>query len=255
MPKYVASCSGGKDSVAMVLKLIETNAPLDYVVFYNSGVEFSAVYQVIEELCDRLPSSVKFIELSPKSDFLFNQNEKEVRKRDGTITNGYGWCGRRCRWGTTFKVAAIKEFHKSLNADIIQYIGIAADEPDRIKDDTSIIYPLVQFGMSEADCLRYCHANGIYWNEPTIKTLSGYIELYDILDRVSCWCCANKNIRELRHIHEYLPQYWERLEELDRAAPHPIHGYYNGIPINIAYYHARFEIEDAQMSLFDQELN
>lgn len=251
MLKYVASCSGGKDSVAMVLKLIETKAPLDYVVFYNSGVEFGAVYHVIDELRHRLPPSVQFVELSPKTDFLYNQLEKEVTKRDGTKTCGYGWCGRGCRWGTTFKVAAIKEFYKFLNSDIIQYIGIALDEPDRLKDDPSISYPLVDYGMTEADCLLYCHANGIFWNEPTIKTLSGYVELYDILDRVSCWCCANKNIRELRHIHEYLPQYWHRLEELDKASPYPFHGYYNGIPITIAYYHARFEIEDAQLSLFE----
>lgn len=253
MPKYVASCSGGKDSVAMVLKLIAEKAPLDYVVFYNSGVEFSAVYQVMEELRERLPPSVQFVELAPKTEFLYNQTQKEVHKRGGSIEFGYGWCGRRCRWGTTLKVAAIKEFHKSLNAEIIQYIGIAADEPERIKDDPSIVYPLVQYGMTECDCLQYCHANGIYWNEPTIKTFSGYIELYDILDRVSCWCCANKNIRELRHIHEYLPQYWERLEELDRASKYPFHGYYNGVPITIAYYHARFELDDAQLTLYDME--
>ena len=37
--KYVASCSGGKDSVAMVLGLIEKEWPLDCVVFCDLGKE------------------------------------------------------------------------------------------------------------------------------------------------------------------------------------------------------------------------
>ena len=35
--KYVASCSCGKDSLAMILALIEKAWPLDYVVFFDAG--------------------------------------------------------------------------------------------------------------------------------------------------------------------------------------------------------------------------
>ena len=31
------------------------------------------------------------------------------------------------------------------------------------------------------------------------------VRLYDILDRVSCWCCKNKNRKELKAIYQYLP--------------------------------------------------
>lgn len=40
--KYVASVSFGKDSLAMLLKLIEFKYPLDEVVFYDTGMEFQA---------------------------------------------------------------------------------------------------------------------------------------------------------------------------------------------------------------------
>ena len=43
---HIASCSFGKDSLAMVLRLIEENKPLDEVVFYDTGMEFEAIYKV-----------------------------------------------------------------------------------------------------------------------------------------------------------------------------------------------------------------
>ena len=47
---YIASCSFGKDSLAMVLRLIEENKPLDEVVFYDTGMEFQAIYNVRDRL-------------------------------------------------------------------------------------------------------------------------------------------------------------------------------------------------------------
>lgn len=42
--KYIASCSFGKDSLAMVLLLLEKKYPLDEVIFYDTGMEFQAIY-------------------------------------------------------------------------------------------------------------------------------------------------------------------------------------------------------------------
>ena len=42
--KYIASCSFGKDSLAMVLRLIEENMPLDEVIFFDTGMEFDSIY-------------------------------------------------------------------------------------------------------------------------------------------------------------------------------------------------------------------
>ena len=40
--------------------------------------------------------------------------------------------------------------------------------------------------MTEKECLKYCYQHGFEWKEASVR-------LYDVLDRVSCWCCANKN--------------------------------------------------------------
>ena len=111
--KYIASCSFGKDSLAMILKLLELNYPLDEVVYFDIGAEFESIYQNKERIKKELGKrEIQFTELRPKQDFFYMMLEKEVHKRDGTIQHGYKWCGGMCRWGTTLKLNAIKENNK-----------------------------------------------------------------------------------------------------------------------------------------------
>lgn len=42
--KYIASCSFGKDSLAMVLRILEEKLPLDEVIFFDTGMEFDSIY-------------------------------------------------------------------------------------------------------------------------------------------------------------------------------------------------------------------
>jgi 3'-phosphoadenosine 5'-phosphosulfate sulfotransferase (PAPS reductase)/FAD synthetase len=44
--RYVASVSFGKDSLAMLLLILEKKLPLDEVVFYDTGMEFKAIYKI-----------------------------------------------------------------------------------------------------------------------------------------------------------------------------------------------------------------
>lgn len=48
--KYIASVSFGKDSLAMLLRLIEENKPLDEVVFYDTGMEFECIYKIRDKV-------------------------------------------------------------------------------------------------------------------------------------------------------------------------------------------------------------
>lgn len=91
--------------------------------------------------------------------------------------------------------------------------------------------------MTEADCLQYCYSAGYFW-------LEGSIRLYDILDRVSCWCCCNKNLKELRNIRRYLPEYWEKLKHLQAQLERPMKGFYKGQPCGVFELDERFARED-----------
>lgn len=212
--KYFASISFGKDSLAMLLRLIEENKPLDEVVFYDTGMEFECIYNLRNKILPLLEvHNIKYTELKPKQTFLYTMFEKPVKKRNGTTGKGYSWCGGRCRWGTTEKLKAIEKYCKGN----YEYVGIAYDEQNRLSKERKVnkLFPLAEWKMTEKDCLEYCYNKGYDWNEDGI-------ELYSILDRVSCWCCYNKNLKELENYYKYLPKYWNKLKELQSKTDRPM---------------------------------
>lgn len=62
--------------------------------------------------------------------------------------------------------------------------------------------------MTEKECLTYALEKGYSWIE-------NGVDLYKILTRVSCWCCGNKNKKELTNIKLYLPEYYEKLKDME----------------------------------------
>lgn len=218
LSKYqVANLSGGKDSVAMVLKLIEERWPLTHIIFFDGGMEFESLYKVVEQI-EKLANKrgICFVRIQPKCSFLVQMLLKPVNEGKENEHYGYDWCGGCTRWRTSDKVNEIQKFLNSLDGTWYQYIGIAADEPDRIVYENNKIYPLVEWNMTEAECLNYCFDNNVHW-------LENDLELYSILKRVSCWCCKNKNLTELRNIYHYLPYYWGLLKGLQSRIDRPFY--------------------------------
>ena len=251
---YIASFSGGKDSLAMVLKLIKMKWILDIVLFYDTGKEFSCVYKIVEQiksLCEE--KGIEFVHLKPDMDFDYVAFEKPVDCLDGSKKIGYSWCGGRCRWATAMKLDAISKYYATLGEDyfIVEYVGIAADEKERAEskrlqryDGKAKIYPLIEWNMSEAECKQYCYSEGYNWE---VDEGRGKVDLYQILKRVSCWCCGNKNLEELRNIFKYLPVTWEKLKEMQRRTCMP---FYDG-KWTIFDLEKRFEVEGIGYDLFD----
>lgn len=207
--RYIASVSFGKDSLAMLLKLLEEHAPLDEVVFYDTGMEFSQIYEIRDKIKPILESNnIKFIELQPKRSFLDSMINYPHLSKKGILKSGYGWCGGLCRWGTTEKLKALNKYCK----DALVYVGIAYDEKQRLERlGYKKVSPLEYWHMTEKDCLNYCYSKGYDWGG-----------LYKYLDRVSCWCCRNKNLKELANIHEFMPEYFEKLVNLENKIGEPM---------------------------------
>ena len=213
--KHMVQFSGGKDSTAMLNLMISKNLQIDEVVFFDTGWEFDSVYQNIHDHRDMIKRlGIKFTILKPEKPFDFMAFEKEVHKRDGTIQQGYSWCGGLCRWGTTEKLRALESYCKGE----IEYVGLAHDEQKRIAKTRkgTKIFPLNTWEIAEADALRYCYDLGVDYME------NGH-RLYDLLDRASCFCCGNKNLKELRNIYHNLPEYWDRLKDMQARTPRFYH--------------------------------
>ena len=236
--RSVASVGFGKDSLAMLLLLLERNTRLDEVIFYNSEMEFQAIYDIRDRIKPVLEQrGIRFTEVKPGAPFLYHMLERPVNSKKNGFHLGYGWCGGPCRWGTKLKTTALDGLAPDAE---IHYVGIAVDEPERLERlESPKCSPLADVGMTETDCLAYCYERGFFWEENGIR-------LYDILDRVSCWCCKNKNRRELKNIYQFLPQYWERLKELQAQIPMPMKPYSRrGVP-----YGNVFDLE----KVFQQEI-
>lgn len=229
----------------MLLKILEVGYPLDEVIYFDIGVEFDSIRANAEKIKPILQEQgVKFTILQPDNTFLYTMTEKEVKKRNGAMQSGYKWCGGATRWGTTLKLDAIKKHNETYeNETIVEYVGVAADERHRInrtRDKKRIkLYPLVEWNMTESDCIEYCYNHGWHWRE------NGY-ELYDLLDRVSCKYCKNKNLKELRNIYHFMPEVWEELKDLQDKVKMPFKG-----SSTIHDLETRFITEDAQMTIDD----
>lgn len=231
--KYYASVSFGKDSLAMLLYILENGLPLDEVVFYDTGMEFQAIYHIRDRVKVLLQEyGVKYTELRPQSSFRYDMLCRPKTKKDGRVAYGDGWCGGPCRWGTFAKQRALNQYIGSNHT----YVGIAADEERRLLNlEEHKSSPIAEAGMTESDCLQYCHERGYYWYEFGV-------ELYDVLDRVSCWCCRNKNLKELRNMYAFLPQYWSKLRDLQLQIEEPMKG------ISVFELEKRFEFEKQRQS-------
>lgn len=158
--RYVCSVSFGKDSLAMLLRLLEENKPLDEVVYFNNGMDFKAIYNIRDKIIPILQArNIKYTELKPKCDFCYQMFEKPVRVGKPNEHKGYSWCGGRCRWGTMEKIQTIQKYCQ----DAYEYVGIAVDEPQRLEKERkgNKIFPLAEWGMTEKDCLEYCYRGGV----------------------------------------------------------------------------------------------
>ena len=206
--KYIASVSMGKDSVAMLWVIITKHLPIDEVVFYDTGMEFDETYLIrdkVKALCET--HNIKYVELHPKEKFIDKMLYYVYETRKGSPKIGYGWCGGMCRWGTSEKIQTIDKYCKGAT----QYVGIAYDEPQRFERlSPNKKSPLFDYKLTEQDCMNICLSIGML--NP----------LYVLLKRVSCWCCRNKNLKELQNYKKFLPQYYKRLVELEEKIGEPM---------------------------------
>jgi len=201
--KHIISFSGGKDSTAMLLMMIEKGMPIDRIICVDTTKEFPAMYRHIK----RVQEYIKPLEIEIVSfdfDYWFSEHIKTKGKNEGE--KGYGWADFRNRWCTALKRELTNKY---ITKNTIEYQGIASDEKNRIGNNINrnIKYPLVDWQITEKQALEYCYSKGFDWEG-----------LYELFDRVSCWCCPLKNLRELENLYKYFPELWQELKEMDKKS-------------------------------------
>ncbi|MCF8001833.1 MAG: phosphoadenosine phosphosulfate reductase family protein [Halanaerobiales bacterium] len=202
--KHIVMFSGGKDSTAMLLEMIEKNIRIDEIVFVDTTKEFPEIYRNIEKVEKHIGMEVT--KLIIKFDYWFKDHIKTKGKNKGK--KGYGWMDFMNRWCTALKRDKTRKYlnNKYNKNEVTEFHGIAYNELHRItnNNERNIIYPLVELGSTEDDNLKYCYRNNFTWDG-----------LYESLDRVSCYLCPLKTLREIKYIYQNYPQCWKDMKKLD----------------------------------------
>lgn len=245
--KYIASLSYGKDSLAMLEAIHRLGYPLDEIVH----VEIWAT----DTISANLPPVVEFKRHADKiikeryglevrhvcatnddgSKRTFEQmfysvpQRKKKKKYDGLYL---GWPTIRWRW--CLRALKLDAMPKKSESET-WYVGIAADEPERINNSQNAgnVLPLVDIGWTEADAMQWCHENDLL--SPA----------YETSFRDGCWFCPCQNIDSLRSLRRDWPDMWALMLKWDKDSPIT----FKADGLTVHDYDKRFELED--MGLID----
>ena len=145
---HILSYGGGVNTVALMIVLTEEGAPLDEVVFADTGDEVPETYSYLDVTKEYLSARGVPFRVVQKP------NRKSLYETcwDRNVFPSAIW-----RWSTRdFKVNPIQSYYRRLGGHINQYMGIAYDEVMRVKDSrvsyVTNLYPLIDRGMTRADC-------------------------------------------------------------------------------------------------------
>lgn len=218
--KYIASCSFGKDSLAMILTILQRDMPLDEVVYcevmfdekisgeYPEHRDF--IYNIgIPTLENRYGLKVQVV----RSDKTYKAECLHIRTKGPRAGTPTGFPSLWSPWCNGYlKRRPMEKYWKSQTEPVHQYVGIAADEPKRlqrllVKPNTSA--PLANFGITEADAKTICENEGL---------LS---PIYQTRDRNGCWMCHNARICDLKRLYISRPDLWAELRRLQDIADQP----------------------------------
>lgn len=220
--RFFHSWSGGKDSTAGVILDHIHGLPPSTIVF--SEVMFDKKRGISGEL----PEHIDFVKNKAKPlfeswgytveilhaekdylDLFYHVRERSkyperIGKRVGFVQGG------RCAANSELKIKPIHDFYKRLDiagSEYMQYIGIAIDEPERLKRlrGTNKVSLLERYSVTEAAAFDLCKQYDLL--SPT----------YDFLKRGGCWFCPNQGYGEFARLKTQHPELWEELRTLSKA--------------------------------------
>lgn len=259
--KYVATISGGKDSVTMCDLLLKTKDkhgnqkyPVDYIVFSDTLIELPQMYSYIEKLkkyfLERYRKEI--IVTKPNKTFeqmVFGIINQKGAERIGWIKGIPNPMLGFCEWRRESKIYPYdREMKKILGDEEYKtYIGFTTDERNRKLDNENIIYPLIDyFNMSERDCQEYLIKQDM--ENP----------IYRFLTRSGCACCPAQSDKAFFEIWKNSKYDWEYMKFIENRLSYYIslgykvvNRYWFDGERNIETMEKKFIEADKQGSLFD----
>ena len=210
--------SGGKDSTAMLLRMLEMNDPVNYPVhricFADTGFEFQELYDYLIFIdCyiqEKFPGAPKVELLKPKKTWDEWFYGEITRGRNKGMQRAAPLKAYPCWWSREAKVRPLERENKDYGN---VYIGIAADEPDRVqkrdekvKRSLAIRYPLIEWNWTEDDCMAYLDHLGI-----------GNC-LYLSFNRIGCYHCPKQGLSSWHEVWLNWNDKWQESKHWDEES-------------------------------------
>lgn len=239
---YIATISGGKDSVTMCDLLLKNDYPVDYIIFNDTKKEYKEMQVYIQKLQEYflLRFKKEIVITHPKKTFedgIYSiVKESEDKSRNGDF-RGLPTPSFPCHLRNDLKIYPTNKWIKdNIKGKYKIYYGFTKKEHDRIKRNDESLYPLYDdFKMSEEDCKQYTIDNEMQNT------------LYNNFKRTGCRLCPFKSETDWWHTFHYYKDVWnEALEIEDKLKDNKQYKYFLKMkPLK------EWEKEFLQGSLFD----
>lgn len=249
--RYIASLSYGKDSIAMLEAIRLLGYPLDEIIHVeiwatdtvSANLPEMQAFKAhadriikerygldVQHVCARYPDGSK---VTFEREFYKVPIRRKKKKYDGLIL---GWPMATGRWCLrALKLGALPK----PGPDVVQYVGIAADETKRIANtlNSKRTLPLVDGGWTEADAMAWCCGHDLV--SPVYQG--------GIKGRDGCFFCPMQGLNSLRNLRRKYPDLWSLMLkwDVDSAVTFGSNGR------TLHDYDKRFELED--MGLIDPD--
>lgn len=210
--KYVASLSFGKDSMAMLIKIKELGLPLDEVIYVDIMFDDDTSGET-PEMASFITKAEKIlkekfnVEVTHLRGVTFKEQFYKIKQRGKHIGDNYGfpytigaWCNDR------LKMQPIKEYMRKQKDQIIQYVGIAYDEPERYErlNHETHIAPLYDLKITEKEAMEICEKYDLL--SPIYKTSF----------RGGCWFCSKQRLSQLKWLYQEHNDLWNILKDMEK---------------------------------------
>ena len=193
--KKILCFSGGKDSTAMLIHLLETGSQIDEILYIDVGDwMWDSAKEHLEKVKETLDVDITVLDVSD-----------ELRKG----FERWGFPSFINRWCTGVKRIAMRDYlrEKYPNEEIVQYIGYCADEEKRadkkLYSTGECEYPLIDGGITTEDALRICKEYGFDFGG-----------VYEHHEHFNCWLCPLQKRDELYEVFKRFPNLWANLHSM-----------------------------------------
>lgn len=216
----IANLSGGRDSTAAIVSVLEQGEDIDYIVFCDTGFEFKEMYNYIDKLDSylqkRFDKQITRIDKSTEIEkwafsYPIQKGAHKGKLRGLPRIIGHDYCTRET------KANAVRDFvYSKLGTNKVEklrhsaIIGYTYNEVESgrisVLSYAKARYPLHELGFNEAEVSEFLQKRGIM--NP----------LYTHFHRTGCYICPKQSKKAFFSIYTHYPDEWDTMKQMEARA-------------------------------------